>query len=336
MSISIDDIAKELNLSVSTVSKALNGYPDVAASTVERVKEKAAVMGYHPNMAARSLRRGRSDKIGLLINNPIELLNDYIGDVMSGAAVAAERCEQNLMLYTNQVVKPSELRRICRAREVDGLLLIFDPSSEAAAVLAQEQTPFVIFGRRSINAGVSYINPDNYLGAFALTKHLIEQGHHDIGFTTRPQLGLTNTDRFAGYKAALEEANIPFAPQFVVETRSGQRDGYNAMLQLLDLPKPPTALFAFYDLMAADAIQAATERGLRVPEDIAIAGFDGLKLSTRTQPRLTTVRQPLAQMGQQAIDILMARIDDNNLPPTQITMPVELKIRESTQFNILA
>lgn len=330
MSVKIEDISKHLGLSVSTISKALNGYADVSQRTRTRVLAATKELGYHPNGAARSLRRGRTDKIGLLINNPIEFLSDYIGDVMSGAALAAERFDQNLIMYTKEVIHPDELRRICRAREVDGLLLIFDPSEAALDVLTQEQTPFVVFGRRSANTNVSYISPDNFAGAFALTQHLIEQGHQRIGFTTRPELGTTNLDRFGGYQQALYEAGIAFDPELVVETHSGRRDGSDAMHHLLDSAEPPTALFAFYDLMAADAIQAAQERGLHIPNDIAIAGFDGLKLSTRTQPRLTTVRQPLGRMGQRAVEMLMQRIDDNSVPPTQITMPVELIVREST------
>ena len=330
MSVKIEDISKHLGLSVSTISKALNGYSDVSQRTRDRVFEAQKQLGYHPNGAARSLRRGRTDKIGLLINNPIEFLNDYIGDVMSGAALAAERFDQNLVMYTKEVINPHALRRICRAREVDGLLLIFDPSEAALDVLTQERTPFVVFGRKSANENVSFISPDNYSGALALTKHLIDQGHQRIGFTMRPELGLTNTDRFAGYKQALQEAGIELDPDLIVETHSGQRDGYNAMVQLLRLADPPTALFAFYDLMAADALDAAIDYGLSVPDDIAIAGFDGLKLSMRTQPALTTVRQPLGRMGQRAVEMLMARIEDNDVLPAQTTMPVELIVRNST------
>lgn len=215
-------------------------------------------------------------------------------------------------------------------------MLIFDPSPEAAHVLAQEQMPFVVFGRRTADPCISSISPDNYLGAFSLTKHLIDMGHTRIGFTTRPQLGFTNTDRFAGYRAALDEAGITLDPALIIETITGKRDGYDAMVQLLDLPQPPTALFAFYDLMGSDAMRAAEERGLSVPHDIAIAGFDGLKLATRTKPPLTTVRQPLGKMGQQAIEILMEHVEDNTLPPKQLTMPVDLLIRESTSLHPIA
>lgn len=329
MAITIDNLSEHLGISVSTVSKALNGYDDVSTATKERVWEAAEQLGYTPNISARNLRRGRTDRIGILINNPIQFLSDYLGDVMSGASLAAEQFEQNLILYTKEVLHPDALRRICRSREVDGLLLIFDPSTESAQVLTEAKTPFVVFGRRSQNAGVSQISPDNFDGALRLTRHLIEKGHERIGFTTRPNLGMTSIDRFEGYKAGLAEANIKFDPDLVVETVAGQRDGAEALGQLLELASPPTAFFAFYDLMAADAVELALGRGLSVPDDIAIVGFDGLRVGGQTRPRLTTVRQPLGQMGQLAIEMLMARINNPDLPPAQKIMPTELLLRES-------
>ena len=334
MAVTIEDISKHLGLSKSTVSKALNGYADVSSETRARVINATKELGYHPNRAARSLRLGRTNKIGLLINSPIQFLSDYINHVMSGAALAAERFEQNLTLYTKEVVDAEELRRICRAREVDGLLLIFDPLQDAKNILVEEQMPFVVFGRRSAQAGVSFVSPDNYFGALMLTKHLIEQGHDRIGFMARPQLGLTNSDRLAGYQRALAGAEIPFEPTLVVETRVGQRDSSPAFLQLLRTSNPPTAVIATNDLMAADAIQSAHDHGLDVPMDIAIAGFDGLKISEQTRPTLTTVQQPLGRMGQRSIEILMQHITDNTLPPIRETMPVELIIRESTFLKI--
>lgn len=331
MSITIDTLSAHLGLSTSTISKALNNYADVSQATKERVWAAVEELGYTPNTSARNLRRGRTDKLGLLINNPIEFLSDYIGDVMSGAALGAERRDQHLVLFTKQVVETDELRRICRAREVDGMLLIFDPTPKATEMLAKEKMPFVVFGRRSANPSVSYIAPDNFAGAYDLTQHLIEQGHRRIGFTTRPQLGLTSADRFAGYQQALKEAGILFDPDLVVETVAGQRDGAAAFEMLMHSAEPPTAIFTFYDLMAADAIEAAQKRGLAVPEDIAIAGFDGLRIGERTQPAITTVRQPLGEMGQRAIDLLMAQIDDTHATPMQQTMPVQLLKRESTK-----
>ncbi len=332
MSVTIEDISRQLGISVSTVSKALNDYPDVSQDTRERVKSTALALDYHPSSVARNLRLGRTDKIGLLINNPISFISEYISEIMTGAALIAEAQNQNIILYTTAVDQPNSIKRICRSREVDGLVLIYEPSTAVIDVLEKEMMPFVVFGRRVKSPNASFIAPNNQDGAFRLTMHLIEQGHQRIGFTTRPQLGTVSEDRFAGYRLALREAGITFDPQLVVETVIEPRSGCRALETMLNLPEPPTALFAFYDLMAVDAVQAAQERGLRVPEDIAIAGFDGLRSSLITTPAITTVQQPLQEMGQAATEILLKRIQDKTLPPEQQVLPIELIIRESTQY----
>ncbi len=334
MSITIKDISKKLGISVSTVSKALNGYPDVSENTRTRILEMARELDYHPNLAAQSLRRGRTSKIGLLINNPLAFVSEYITEVISGAALTAEQRGNNLILYTTAVTHPNELRRICRAREVDGLILIFEPLPDAIAVLKSENMPFIVFGRRVEEPGVSFVALDNCAGAYALTQHLIEQGHRRIGFTTRPILGTLSEDRFRGYKQALVEADIPLHPELIVETTIEELSGYKAMNAFLDLPEPPTAVFTFYDLMAANALDAAQDRGLRVPEDVAIAGFDGLRSSLITKPRITTVQQPLNVMGQRAMELLFTRIEDNSQPPVSEIFPIELIIRQSTRYQL--
>ena len=331
MSSTIEDISKRLGISVSTVSKALNAYPDVAEETRERVLAAARELDYTPSAAARNLRRGRSEKIGLLINNPISFLSEYISEVMAGAALQAEAHGHNLILYTAAVENPQALKRICRSREVDGLMVIFEPSPEAVEVLISEKMPFVVFGRRVEPPMVSYIAPDNREGAYRLTRHLISLGHRRIGFTTRPELGAVSDDRFAGYREALKDAGIHYDPALVVETFVEPNSGGRALNTLLALADPPTALFAFYDLMASDALKAAQKLGLRVPEDIAIAGFDGLRSSSITNPPITTVAQPLEQMGQLAADMLLEQIDNGDYVPAHRVLPVELIIRESTQ-----
>lgn len=331
MSITIKDISKRLGISVSTVSKALNGYPDVSDDTRERIQELARELDYHPNIAAQSLRRGRTNKIGLLINNPLPFVSEYIAEIISGTALKAEPQGNNLVLYTTAVTHPEEIRRICRAREVDGLMLIFAPSAEVIDVLNREKMPFIVFGRRVKEPGVSFVAPDNETGAYALTQHLIEQGHTRIGFTTRPILGTVSEDRFAGYQQALADTGIPFCPELVVETIIEEMSGYKAMNIFLDLPEPPTAVFTFYDLMAVNALDAVQDRGLSVPEDVAIAGFDGLRSSLITKPRITTVQQPLNKMGQRAMELLLNHIEDNTQPSVKEIFPIELIIRQSTR-----
>jgi DNA-binding LacI/PurR family transcriptional regulator len=331
MSVTIEQIAKLAGVSVSTVSKALNGYRDVSDETRERILAMAQEAGYYPNMAARSLRSRKTGKIGLLINNPVTAISDYLVEVMAGTALAAEELGYNLVLYTTKTDQPEELLRLCRTRDVDGVLLIWtDVSAEAVALLESERMPFVVFGRRTEHPSVSYVAPDNYTGMRMLMDHLLGLGHRRIGFFGRPALRITHKDRLAAYQDALEEAGIPLDPALVVTTQIEPDSGYRAMQTLLDLPKPPTAVFAFHDRLALQAVRAATERGLRIPTDVAVAGFDGWRSGLFANPPITTVEVPLRDMGQEALAILLKQIEQPGQPAVQRIFPVALVIRAST------
>lgn len=332
MAVTIGDIARQLGLSVATVSKALNGRSDVSAETRQRVCDVARELNYYPSAAARNLRRQRTDKVGLVLPHPVIYTADYVAELITGAALAAERHGQALVVYTSNANDPSRLAAICRAREVDGLLLRGLPDFRAtAAVLNAEGMPYVVLGRRVDAPTASYIAPDNIVGSLALMRHLLARGHTRIGFTTRPELAESSADRFHGYRLALTEAGIPFDPALVVETVIEPESGYKAAITLLDLPHPPTAIFAVHDLVALDALRAARERGLRVPDDLAVAGFDGVHAALVTEPPLTTVRQPLREMGQEAVEMVLARV---GAPATEAvvrrTVSVQLVVRAST------
>lgn len=332
MAITIEDISRALGISASTVSKALNDYADVSQETKERVRSTALQMGYHPNSAARNLRRGRTEQIGILTNNSIAFLRDYLGEVIPGAALAAEQHNNSLVLYTAVTDPQTVVARICRSRPVDGLVLVWaDAMDETIATLSAENFPFVVLGRRIERPDVSCVVADNVDGAYRLTQYLISQGHRRIGFTTRPALVETNAERYRGYCQALAHADIQLDESLVITTQIEPESGYKAMNALLDLDQPPTAVFFFHDLLAVDGLQAARERGLRVPEDMAIAGFEGLRSSLITTPAITTVTQPLMDMGRLSVEKLFERIENNSGPPARITVPVALTVRASTQ-----
>lgn len=331
MSIKIKDISEHLGLSVSTVSKALNGYRDVSQATRDRVQETARQLGYQPNATARNLRRGRTGKIGFVFNNALTYISDYFAEIIVGATGAAKEHDHNIILYTNEGDSPDSLLNLVQAREVDGFILVWNHVPAAMIeMLLKANMPFVVLGRRVRHPDASYIAPDNYNGAMALMQHLIALGHRRIGFTTRPSMGLTNEDRFNAYKDGLALAGIKFDPSLVVTTKIEPLSGYHAANQLLDLPDPPTAVFAIHDLIAIDAQRAILERGLRIPQDIALAGFDGLRTSLFTSPPITTVSQPLIEIGRQSILTLLKRIENNQIPPIQTILPVQLNIRQST------
>jgi LacI family transcriptional regulator len=329
--VKIARISRELGISISTVSKALNGYDDVSEQTKQIVLEKARELGYQPSAAARNLRRGRTDKLGLLINHSLSYISEYLAEILEGVALRAEQNGKNIILYTETVQQPDGLIKICRSGEIDGALLVWaNPMTDTLRLLHEEGMPYVVIGRRVEYEQASFIAPDNYAGAYALTQHLVARGHRRIGFMGRPAHGPTHTDRYAGYCRALADAGLPYDDTLVIRTEIVPDSGYHAMHALLDLPQPPTAVFAFYDLLAVDALRAAADRGLDVPRDVAVVGFDGLRSSLITTPTITTVQQPLRSIGQQAVDTLLAHLADPQMPPQRTILPVELVVRQSS------
>lgn len=331
MSATIHDIAQRLNLSNSTVSKALNGYSDVALTTRELVQKMALELGYQPSAAARNLRRGRTDKIGLFLNTSIDYVVDYLSGILSSAALTAQEFGKNLLIYTITDNDPHHLLKVCRAGEIDGVILFSTHyDSQTIETLLHDQFPFVVMGRKILDERVSYVVPDYYDGSYQATRYLIALGHQRIGFTTRPELTTANEARLQGYLDALRDAGLAKNDALIVETRLQPNSGVIPAQQLLDLPEPPTAIFAFHDLVAADVIQVVQGRGLRVPEDVAVMGFDGLRAGFMTIPNITTVSQPLPLIGQRVIEIIQQQLEYPDHEPVHETVPVSLVIRGST------
>lgn len=332
MAITLEELAQHLSLSVSTVSKALNGYSDVGAATRSRIQQAALELGYHPNTAARNLRRQRTEKIGVVVNYPINIVDDYLAELIPGAALAAEQADYNLILYTSVAHHPERISKICRAREVDGLLLLWPPNLERTILMMEEEEmPYIVLPRRVPHAKVSYIAADHRASGHALTQHLLDLGHRRIGFTTYPEVHETNSDRFAGYCGALVEAGLAFDPSLVVEVNSQELAMGERILQsLLTVDHPPTAILCFNDPIAMHVLAAANARGLHVPHDLSITGHDGILNSAISVPALTTARQPIPEIGKQAVEALLAHITDSDLPPTQRMLPIQLVVRGST------
>lgn len=330
MAVTIEDVARYLDISVSTVSKALNDYPDVSPETRKRVLEAAAQLGYHPSAAARSLRKHRTERIGVV--NPTMSYNyDYFMELLRGVTVAAELADYNLVLYTNIHNQPQRLQRICRAREVDGVILMgADDMTGAIEAFMVEDLPLVVLGRCEERPDVPFIAPDSAAGGLLATRHLIELGHRRIGFITSSLDVRTCNDRLAGYRQALEEANIPFDPALVAEAPFVPGGGCLAMEALLRLPPRPTAIVAISNSVAQEAMRTLADHGLRVPQDMAIVGFDDTWLSVISTPPLTSVRQPLFEMGMQSVEMLLSRIAQRNQPVQRVVCPVTLVAREST------
>lgn len=331
MATTLVDIARQLELSPSTVSKALNGYRDVASDTRELVLNAARELDYQPSSAARNLRRGRTDRIGLFLNTSIEYVVDYLSGIIPGAVRHAQRCDKRLLIHTLTDNDPGQLLQVCRAGEIDGVILFSTHyDSHTIETLLEEVFPFVVMGRHIPDARVSCVMPDYYDGTLQAMQHLLDRGHRRIALMTRPELTTANETRLRGYLDALAAAGIPPDEQLIVETRLGADSGVAPTRQLLALPQRPTAIFAFHDLLAVDVITVLQQAGLQVPRDMAVIGFDGLRAGFRTVPHISTVQQPLERIGERVVALVNRQLGDPAVPPLQDTLPVNLVLRGST------
>jgi LacI family transcriptional regulator len=330
MPVTIDDVARELGLSASTVSKALNNYRDIPAETKARVSEAVRRLGYHPSAAARSLRLHRTGRIGV-INTTTTYNYDYFIELLRGLTVAAERSDYNLMLYTNIHTQPERLQRVGRAREVDGVVMLTaDDAPEAVDALMAEDLPLVNLGRREERPEVSFMTPDARAEGVLATQHLLELGHRRIAFVSSVLDRRTCGEQLDGYRSALEEAGVDFDPSLVAEAEYQPGGGTVAMNTILQAMPRATAAIAISNTVAQEAMQSIAAHGLRVPRDVAIVAIGDTWLSVMTTPPLTSIRQPLFEMGKTAVEVLLATLANRDQPPQRIVYPVSLVVRAST------
>ena len=331
VSVSIRDIAQALDLSNSTVSKALNGYADVSPATRELVTKTALELGYQPSASARNLRRGQTDKIGLFLNTSLEYVVDYLSGILPGAVQTASDFNKNLVIYTIVDKDQDHLLNVCRTGEIDGVIL-FSTHYEGETIesLLNDRFPFVVLGREIPDERVSYLVPDYYAGSYRATQHLIDLGHRRIAFTSRPELTTANDAHLKGHLDALRDWGVSPADDLILQSRLEPGSGIKPAEHLLRLPELPTAVRAFHDLVAVDMIRVFQDKGLKVPEDISVMGFDGLRAGFMTIPHISTVAQPFDIIGGRIMDLIHQRITSPHAAPLQEVIPVELIARGST------
>jgi LacI family transcriptional regulator len=325
------DVAREAGVSVATVSRVLNSRDHVRADKRMRVVNAMTRLGYVANQQARSLAGGRSQVIGLLLH---DLGNGYVGEIIRGIDEEIAAAQYDLMLYTThqRKIKESTYVGILARGMTDGLLLLLPLYPDAyLETLHREQFPYVVIDHQGFDDFSSTVIAKNRQAAQAATRYLVSLGHRRIGLIAGLPALNSAVERLNGYRAALSAHQIPFDPALVIDGNFQQTGGYHAANQLLDLPLPPTAIFACNDLSAFGAMDAIRNRGLRIPEDISILGFDDIPQAAVMRPALTTVRQPLVEMGRLATRMLLENIDDPALPTRRIELETELVIRESCQ-----
>jgi LacI family transcriptional regulator len=331
-SLTIEQIAELAEVSRSTVSRVLNNHPSVRQSVRDRVLQVMEEYNYAPQAAARSLASSRTDTLGLLIpRSPARTLSDpFISTMIQSLAEACTSLGYFLMLaMVTADMEPSFYNRILRGRHFDGIIMLSsDIDDPVLPLLIKDRTPLVMIGSHPYFQNVVSVDIENRAGAREGVAHLVGLGHRRIGMICG-QLEMDSAlARRDGYKQALLEAGIPVDPALMVEGYYTQEGAYAAMRRLLSLPNRPTAVFASSDLMAAHAQRAIQDSGLAVPDDVAVVGFDDLPISAISNPPLTTVHQPLTEMGVTAVQLLIEQVRDHKLV-SSVCLPTRLVIRGS-------
>lgn len=326
--VTIAQVAAEAGVSSMTVSNVVNGRPGASEATRERVLEVAARLGYQVNVSARSLRSGRTGLIGII---SLDLVSEYSHEIVRGIAESIVDDERELLLNVSvDAVREQERIQFFARDLVDGVLLIA-PLLEPTTVTMLESldVPVVVIDPRQLDVPLPRVTVDNYEGMRAATEHLIGLGHERIGYIRGDEDLESSAVRQRGYLDAMKLAGLSVEEGFVTESGFSQHAGFRAAESLLDRVAP-TAIVAGADLIALGAMDAARARRLDVPRDLSIVGFDDIPRAAQTYPPLTTVRQPLHDMGQAGSRALISLIEGRPLSVENIRMPTTLIVRGST------
>jgi LacI family transcriptional regulator len=326
--VTIRQVAELAGVSIATVSRVINGQSGVSTETRENVQRVLRERGYQADMRRRSARSG-------LIGVMVPLIHPgYFAEILAGASEALYEHDMRVVLCPTRHSHTRELSLIdwLAAGEADGAVVVLpEESSEEFETLAGQGFPFVIVDPRTeVAEGIPVVCAAHSSGATQATRHLLELGHRRIGVVAGPEGWVATEERLRGYHAALAGSGVLPDPALVRYSNFRVDGGAQAAARLLALADPPTALFTFNDSMAIGALRAASARGLRVPEDVSVVGFDDTVEAAIAVPALTTVRQPLAELGRTAVSLLLRQIENRRLEPLRVELATRLVPRDST------
>ncbi len=327
--VTIHDVAAEAGVSFGTVSRVINNDVHVKKETRERVLDVVEKLNYVANRQARSLAGGKTNSIGVLVP---DLGTGYIGEIIRGIDAELSLADLDLILYTTHRTPTKEANYVANLASgmVDGLLLVLPRQpQDLVKTMQQRRFPFVLIDHQGTGQDCPAVGAMNWSGGYNATEYLISLGHKRIGFITGSMdLGCA-VDRLAGYRSALKTNHIPEDEALIYEGNFDQPDGYVGASALLDLAHPPTAIFASNDVMAMGVMDAVRNRGLRVPQDISVVGFDDIPQASLVRPALTTINQPLEKMGRVATQVLLSMLETPEKETTRIELPTQLVVRDS-------
>jgi LacI family transcriptional regulator len=330
--VTIKEIADLAGVSIATVSRVVNGRADVSEETRELVQRIVREHNYTANRSARGLSAGRTGLVGVLV--PL-VHPAYFSGILAGAAEALYEHDMRLVLSPTRHEHEREVSLVDRLMHglTDGALLVLpeESSGELEGLLDQGNLFVVVDPRTPLGGRIPSVSAAHTSGADQAVQHLLGLGHRRIAALTGPRGWVATEDRRRGYHAALSTAGIVPDPALEVESPNWEIAGSLEVAEsLLALADPPTAIFAFNDNLAIGAIRAARARGLSVPEDISVVGFDDVEQATMITPELTTVRQPLEEMGRMAVTLLTRLLERRHFETLHVELATRLVVRDST------
>ncbi len=327
----IKDIARELGISTSTVSRALRDHPDIRQDTKDRVAALARALEYQPNFLARSLKETRTELIGVIV--PSISYHFYSG-VISGIEQVVQAHGYSVMVCQTEESLEREIKQIRHfaAGRVDGLIAAISgqTNDDAHFRYLQRSGMPLVFCNRVADTAADKVMVDNVIGGRQAVSHLIEQGYRRIGYLGGPDFLAISNERYEGYVAAHQEAELEPSPDYLIHCDFSEAKAIEATYRLLALPNPPEAIFTVSDRVAVGVMRALRNRGLRIPEDMALIGFNDDPICAMLSPALSSVAQPKYEMGQLAARMLLEQIEGTSNRPRTHMLKTELQVREST------
>lgn len=329
--VTISDVAREANVSVATVSRVLNNSATVLPETSRRVRATIEQLQYEPNLMARNLRRNESRVILILAPN---ITNPYYSTILSGIGSMARRFGYSFMVCTTEGEsrREAEYLDMLAKRRADGAILLALALEEGELKRYAERYPIVQCSEFSPGTSIPHVAVDNYMAARRMTEHLLDSGHRRIAMVSSVNGYPSTLLRLQGYRDALRAAGIEPSDELV---RYGSFDysyssGVAAAASLLSQAERPSAIFCISDTLALGAVNAAQDLGLSVPEDVSVAGFDDVELTTMFRPGITTMAQPCFRLGECAMELMLHQLRGDTDFPCEIMLDTELKLRASS------
>ena len=332
MNVTIYDVAREANVSMATVSRVVNGNPNVKPTTRKKVLEAIDRLGYRPNAVARGLASKKTTTVGVIIP---DISSIFFSELARGIEDIATMYKYNIILSNSDQNTDKELHlfNTMLGKQVDGIVFMGgNIKEELVQEFEKSPVPLVLAASFDKEDKIPAVTIDYEQAAYDAVKTLLETGHNHIGYVSGPfEEPVNGEKKLDGYKRALAEAGMPFEEELVVEGDYTYDSGIEAVEKLLTLSNRPTAIFVGTDEMALGVIHGAQDKGLQIPEDIEVVGFDNTRLATMVRPQLTTVVQPMYDIGAVAMRLLTKLMNKEIVEETNVVLPHRIEKRRSTK-----